>query len=288
MTGVREVVLADSAGFCFGVRRAVQMVNDCIEKDPKPIYTLGPIIHNEYVVRDMEARGVTTLADEQGLAGVREGTVVLRSHGVSRAVYEDLQARGIRIADATCPFVKKIHEIVARESANGRHIVIIGDREHPEVMGTMGWSCSPCTVISTETEARGLDLPENTPLCVVAQTTFNLEKFQDFVEIISGLGYDIIVLNTICSATAMRQEEAGRIADKADIMLVVGSGTSSNTRKLYEICTERCENTYYIQSLEDLNNIHFQSDSCVGITAGASTPNHIIQEVSRYVRRAEL
>ncbi len=152
----------------------------------------------------------------------------------------------------------------------------------------MGWSETPCIVVSTKEEAAGISVPKNEKLCIVSQTTFNLEKFKEFVEIISDLGYDTVVLNTICNATSMRQTEAKTLAEEAQIMLVVGSGTSSNTRKLYEICKERCANTYYIQSLDDLNSIHFQSDSCVGITAGASTPNYFIQEVSRYVRRAEL
>ena len=289
MNGIR---IAESAGFCFGVKRAVQLVHDCIDERDKgvsgPIYTLGPIIHNEYVVRDMENHGVVTLRDESELGGISEGTVVLRSHGVTRDVYEGLRSSGVRAADATCPFVKKIHRIVQEESAKGKQIVIIGDPKHPEVIGTMGWSETPCIVVSEKEEAASLRVPENTGLCIVAQTTFNLEKFKELVEIIQNLGYDIEVLNTICNATSMRQTEARALAGEVDIMLVLGSGTSSNTRKLYEICKERCANTYYIQSLDDLNAIHFQSDSCVGITAGASTPNYFIQEVSRYVRRAEL
>jgi len=192
------------------------------------------------------------------------------------------------VVDATCPFVKKIHKIVREQSGNGKQIVIIGDPRHPEVIGTMGWSETPCIVISEKEEAAALKVPENKSLCIVAQTTFNLEKFKELVEIIQKLRYDIEVLNTICNATSMRQTEARTLAEEVDIMLVVGSGTSSNTRKLYEICQERCANTYYIQSLDDLNPIQFQSDSCVGITAGASTPNYFIQEVSQYVRRAKL
>ncbi|MBQ6469629.1 MAG: 4-hydroxy-3-methylbut-2-enyl diphosphate reductase [Lachnospiraceae bacterium] len=290
-----NIVIAESAGFCFGVKRAVQLVHDCIDEKeknggtPGSIYNLGPIIHNEYVVKEMESHGVITLQDESELEQVSEGTVVLRSHGVSKKVVESLEEKeDVTIVDATCPFVKKIHKIVREESGKGKQIVIIGDPQHPEVIGTMGWSETPCIVISEKEEAAALKVPENKPLCVVAQTTFNLEKFKELVEIIKKLGYDIVVLNTICNATSMRQTEARSLAESSDIMLVVGSGTSSNTRKLYEICQEGCANTYYIQSLDDLNPIQFQSDSCVGITAGASTPNYFIQEVSRYVRRAKL
>ena len=294
-----NIIIAESAGFCFGVKRAVQLVHECIRDKEKtdsenaavsgPIYTLGPIIHNEYVVRDMESHGVITLRDEKDLDDISEGTVVLRSHGVSKEIFTSLEKKpGVTIVDATCPFVKKIHNIVREESEKGKQIVIIGDPSHPEVIGTMGWSKTPCIVISKKEEAAALKVPENKSLCIVAQTTFNLEKFKELVEIIKNLRYDVIVLNTICNATSMRQTEARALAEKADVMLVLGSGTSSNTRKLYEICEERCANTYYIQSLDDLNPIQFQSDSCVGITAGASTPNYFIQEVSQYVRRAKL
>ncbi len=279
--------IAKSAGFCFGVRRAMQLCEECLEKCPRPIYTLGPIIHNEAVVTELAERGISP-AEEEELLGRTEGTVILRSHGVTKETYERFCSTGLTVADATCPFVEKIHKAAAEQSALGRTVVIIGDPLHPEVIGTMGWSESPCYVVSTEEEAAALPIPKTTPLCVVAQTTFHSEKFKDFVEIIKHLGYDTLVLNTICHATSERQSEAGALAEEADIMLVVGSRSSSNTRKLYEICKERCADTYYIQSPEDLKSLQFPSDRCVGITAGASTPNNIIQEVSKECRKSRI
>ena len=282
------ILIAKTAGFCFGVRRAVNMVNECVAKAERPVYTLGPIIHNELVVKSFEDAGVITLKDESELSEVKGGTVVVRSHGVTKEVEEEIRATGAELVDATCPFVAKIHEIVARESADGKQIVIIGDPQHPEVLGTIGWSASPCIVVSTKEDAESFSVPQNTRLCIVGQTTFHLEKFKEYVEIIKEKGYDGVVLNTICHATQSRQEEAKALAAQVDIMLVAGSRASSNTRKLYDICKERCNNTYYIQSPADLKSIHFQTDRCVGITAGASAPNTLIQEVSQYVRRAKL
>ena len=283
-----DIRIAESAGFCFGVRRAVQMVNDCIVNGKKPVYTLGPIIHNEMVVREFEEKGVITLPDENALEGIGGGTVVIRSHGVSREVMEKLSHMDVEIVDATCPFVSKIHDIVAEASRDGEQVLIIGDPDHPEVKGTVGYSETPCIVVQSREDLLNLRLPENTRLCVVAQTTFNLQKFKELVEITDSLEYDKNVHGTVCHATDERQSEAGNLAASSDIMLVLGSGTSSNTRKLYEICRERCEHTYYIQSLVDMDSIRFRSDSCVGITAGASTPYNFIQEVSLYVRRAKL
>ena len=276
-----DIHIAESAGFCFGVRRAVELLRKEVGGGEKPIFTLGPIIHNELVVREFEEEGVRTLPAEDGLAEADGGTVVLRSHGVAKEVYDRLADMPVKIADATCPFVARIHEIVEKESAAGRRIVIVGDPSHPEVAGTTGWSKTPCIVVSTAEEAEGIPLPPGTPVCVVAQTTFNSQKFKEFVEIIKHKGYDIVILNTICSATEARQEEARSLSSRMDIMLVLGSGDSSNTRKLYGICSDCCANTYYIQALVDLNKVHIQADSCVGITAGASTPNKFIQEVSK-------
>ena len=277
-----KVTLAKSAGFCFGVKRAVDMVYEQIEDaKERPIYTYGPIIHNEEVVRDLEEKGVTVLDTEEDLKALPEGkgTVIIRSHGVSRHIYDILKERGIRIADATCPFVKKIHRIVDEHAAAGDAVVIIGSPFHPEVEGIRGWGNTYTTVIENEAEAQNYVVPEGKKLCVVSQTTFNYNKFQDLVEIISEKGYDISVLNTICNATQERQVEAMRIASQVDVMLVIGGKHSSNTQKLYDICRKECKNTYYIQTLGDFNPECISSVRSVGITAGASTPNNIIEEV---------
>ena len=278
-----EVTLAKTAGFCFGVKRAVDKVYELADKEDK-VYTFGPIIHNEEVVRDLESKGVQVLNSSDELTEVTDGIVVIRSHGVPKEVYQLMEEKQIRYADATCPFVRKIHKIVEKHSREGRRIVIVGNDHHPEVEGIKGWCLTPPIVISTIEEAGNLPISQSEPICVVSQTTFNYNKFKDIVEILEKKRYDRIVLNTICSATEERQEEAVRLASQVDAMIVIGGKTSSNTQKLFEICSNACENTYYIQTLVDLDIKPFQSFRHVGITAGASTPNKIIEEVQRYVR----
>ncbi len=281
-----QVELAKTAGFCFGVKRAVETVYQEIEKnDGGRIFTYGPIIHNDEVIMDLKRQGVEVLNTLEELKRLAGGTVIIRSHGVPEAVCRLLEDKGIRYVDATCPFVKKIHQIVQKESRNGAHMVIIGNSAHPEVTGIQGWAAGPVDIIQNAEEAEAFSLEnEGQKVCVVSQTTFNYNKFQELVEIITKKGYDIIVLNTICNATKERQEEASGIASRVGAMIVIGDKKSSNTQKLFEICSNACENTYYIQTLGDLNVNQLRSVETVGITAGASTPNKIIEEVQNYVR----
>ncbi|MCI9535978.1 MAG: 4-hydroxy-3-methylbut-2-enyl diphosphate reductase [Lachnospiraceae bacterium] len=225
-----NVIVAKTAGFCFGVKRAVDQVYEQIEKAEKPVCTYGPIIHNQEVVRDLEEKGVRVLESLEELSELSEGTVIIRSHGVGRHVYEILEQNKIRIVDATCPFVKKIHRIVQEQEEKGRRIVIVGDGEHPEVQGICGWSEKGALVIKDASEMENLPVKQDESLCLLAQTTFNYNKFQDLVEKFEKKGYDILVLNTICSAECMN------------------------------------------------------SVRNVGITAGASTPKQIIEEVHANAR----
>ncbi len=278
-----EVKLAKSAGFCFGVKRAVDKVYEQIETGKK-IYTYGPIIHNEEVVKDLANKGVSVIETKEELSSLREGTVIIRSHGVSKDIYSIMEANGLEYVDATCPFVKRIHSIVEKESAQGKQIIIIGNEGHPEVEGIRGWSCSPAVVVESREQADEFVAEKDKKICIVSQTTFNYRKFQELVEIFEKKGYDISIANTICNATEERQKEAREIAGEADVMIVIGGAHSSNTRKLYEICKKECEETYFIQTLEDLHLELPKSVELVGITAGASTPNNIIEEVQNYVR----
>lgn len=278
-----EVILAKSAGFCFGVKRAVETVYEQTGTENR-IYTYGPIIHNEEVVKDLESKGVTVLEGEEDLRKLDKGTVVIRSHGVSREICEMIEKKGLTCVDATCPFVKRIHRIVEKESGEGRRIIIIGNPGHPEVEGIMGWSHTPAAVIESAEEAEKFTCLPGEKLCLVSQTTFNYNKFKELVEIFQKKGYNITIVNTICNATEERQTEAREIADKVDAMIVIGGKHSSNTRKLYEICRERCKSTYLIQTLDDLHLELPETAALVGITAGASTPNKIIEEVQNYVR----
>ena len=285
-----EVKVAKTAGFCFGVQRAVDKVYELIDSCQDRLFTLGPIIHNEEVVNDLEKKGVR-VASEEELKTLPEGsTVVIRSHGVGKKVYDQLKECGLSYVDVTCPFVLKIHRIVEKESKAGSHIVIIGDPDHPEVVGICGWCIGSYTVIRTKQDALDFVPPESKNVCIVSQTTFNYNKFKDLVEILREKRYDntvlniLNILNTICNATEERQREAKSIAGEVDTMLVVGGRHSSNTQKLFEICKKECGNTYYIQTPVDLDSEMFQCSSCVGITAGASTPKKIIEEVQEHVR----
>ncbi len=279
-----EIIVAKNAGFCFGVKRAVDTVYRELEKGGE-LYTYGPIIHNEDVVEKLKQRGVKIIHDEEELKALkrREGeaekTVIIRSHGAKKAVHDIIKENGLTLVDATCPFVKKIHDIVKEESHKGKQIIIVGNRDHPEVEGIMGWcEGSPISVETTE-EALKIQLNKEIPVCLVVQTTFNYKKFQELVEIFKNSCYDINAVNTICNATELRQTEARELAARTDAMLVVGGAKSSNTQKLFQICSSECNNTYFIQTAEDLKEKDFSLVSRLGVTAGASTPNYIIEEI---------
>lgn len=274
-----EITVAKSAGFCFGVQRAVDSVYKELEENSGKIYTFGPIIHNEQVVEDLNKKGIEVIDTVEQLKEIKEGTVVIRSHGVAKEIYDILEQQKLKMVDATCPFVKKIHNIVLDESNNGKTIIIIGNDNHPEVEGIKGWVNGEVIVINKEEQIEKLSLPEQTKACIVSQTTFNHNKFKYLVEIIRKKGYDITVVNTICNATHVRQVEARKISSNVDGMIVIGGKNSSNTQKLYDICRNECENTFYVQTVKDLNLHELKSLKSIGITAGASTPKNIIEEV---------
>ena len=278
-----KVELAKSAGFCFGVEKAVNTVYEEAKKGNDIVYTLGPIIHNEEVVKDMKKRGVEAVKIED-LASLPKGTVIIRSHGVSREIFNFVKNSGHRVVDATCPFVKKIHAIVSVQSGKGKTVVIIGNPEHPEVMGIRGWGDENTYAVENIEQFINLELKKDKEIIIVDQTTFNHKKFQEIIDKISLLGYDVRCFNTICNATQERQAEAKNIASNVDAMIVIGDKKSSNTGKLVEICQEECKNTVFIQTLEDLDYDALLSVDSVGITAGASTPKHIIEEVQNIVR----
>ncbi len=280
-----EVTLAEKAGFCFGVKRAVDKVNELIDQGGI-IYTLGPIIHNEQVVDDFEKKGVKVIESINGLSAENRqkgGSIVIRSHGVGESLYKEIEDAGFAVIDATCPFVKRIHKLVS-EQDEGRDIIIVGNDGHPEVEGIKGWCRGRVFVVESEQDIENLSSKLCPKLFIVSQTTFNSNKFKELVDIFTEKRYDIIVVNTICTATEERQKAAEQLASNVDCMLIIGGAHSSNTRKLYDICSSRCCYTYYIQTLEDLNFDLPASVKHVGITAGASTPNKIIEEVQNYVR----
>lgn len=266
-----EIFVAKSAGFCFGVNRAVNYVYESLGKGN--IYSYGPIIHNKEVTKDLEKKGVAVI---NSMDGIDDGTVVIRSHGVKKSIYDEIYKKGLNVIDGTCPFVKKIHNIV-RDSYNaGKAIIIIGDPSHPEVEGINGW-CDDTAVIINFPYNGGLDKYKK--YAAVVQTTYRKEKFEAIINAILDDGIDVEVFNTICSATEERQKEAEELSKKVDKMLVIGDKSSSNTQKLYEICKKNCKYTFYIETIKDLVLNIFSTDDKIGVTAGASTPPAIIKEV---------
>jgi 4-hydroxy-3-methylbut-2-enyl diphosphate reductase len=276
---MNKVTVAKSAGFCFGVDRAVKMVYNELESNTK-VATLGPIIHNQDVVNDMNAKGARVVESVDEL--LPEETVVIRSHGVGREVYEKIAEKGCRMLDATCPFVAKIHKIVAEKSKEGYLVLIAGDVNHPEIQGIIGHCEQNFCVFKDNFELKHVF--EKNPdflrkkLAFVAQTTYNIIEWEECLKVIPKGNPDIVIFDTICSATDTRQSDAAELAKQSDVMLVVGGRHSSNTVKLYEVCSRYCK-TYHIENSDELSSLMLPCAGKIGITAGASTPAYIIEEV---------
>ncbi len=270
-----EIIVAKTSGFCFGVSRAIRMVEDSLEKDSKKkIYSLGPIIHNRQVVEDFKNKGVEII--EQLDQAQKNAILIIRAHGISPEVYEQIKENNIEVVDTTCPFVSKIHSKVSECSKSGYSIVIVGDRSHPEVVGIKGWD-KDAVVVENEDEAAGVNISGKA--CVVAQTTLSEQKWDKICSVLKERIAEPEFFNTICSATSDRQREARDIAGKVDVMFVIGDPNSSNTRKLLEIGSEYCPRTYLIENASQLDVNILKENDRVGVTAGASTPDWIIEEV---------
>ena len=276
---MRKITLAKTAGFCFGVDRAVNMVYSLSEK--QRVCTLGPIIHNSEMVRELEQKGVIIANTPRE---VPPGyTVVIRSHGVPQSVYDEIHSLNLNYSDATCPFVSKIHKTVAKAGRENSVVLIIGDKNHPEVKGIEGHCCGEFFAVKNHIEAEKLieTTPrlKTNPLTVVAQTTFDVSEWKKSLKVIKKLCTNAVIFDTICNATAERQEEARILAERSDLMIVVGDKTSSNTCKLYDICSRVCKNTYLVETYKELKDIDLSSACNIGVTAGASAPARIIKEV---------
>ena len=270
-----NIRVAESAGFCFGVKRAIEMAYEAIGVEPK-LYSYGQLIHNKTVTDDLASKGLEIV---ENLDGLTEGTSLIRSHGVGKALYDEAEAKGLKILDGTCPFVKKIHNIVHEKLANGMGIIIVGDGTHPEVIGINGWCENTAVILEDEEAAKTKEIPEKDRYAVVVQTTFRQAKFDKILEILQDRGVNMEIHNTICSATEKRQTEAEELSKTVDKMIVIGGKNSSNTQKLVEICAKNCGNTVHIETICDLVLNNFGKDDKIGITAGASTPPAIIKEV---------
>lgn len=273
------IQVAKSAGFCFGVDRAVQMVYELLEQGKK-VYTLGPIIHNPQMIADLESRGVEMI--ERVENAPKDGTVVIRAHGVPQSITDSLLRQNAACSDATCPFVAKIHNIVRRESEKGQVILIVGDRTHPEVIGIEGYCAGKSYIVGDVLELQNLlkQAPNlvNLPISVVVQTTFHVGEWKNCLKILKRVYTNATIFDTICNATANRQSEAIELARNSDLMVIIGGRHSSNTAKLYEVCKPFCD-TYLVESAWELPKALIRAAQNIGITAGASTPASIIKEV---------
>lgn len=279
-----SIRIAENAGFCFGVKNAVDSVYDAISKAKvtgNKVYTLGEIIHNDSVIEKFKSENVEVLDDltDLDIKKAKNATVIIRAHGVGKAVYKRLNELNCKYIDATCPFVRRIQRLVEEESKN-RFVIIAGDAKHPEIKGIIGHCQNRYKVISNTDEAEKFEINRDTSLLTIVQTTFLLKNFQDIVAILDKKGYyNNDVHNTICDATTKRQLHTKELSENCDKMLVIGDTKSSNTRKLYELAKIHCNDTWLIQDSSGLDSIILQSTDSIGITAGASTPNNIIEEV---------
>ena len=277
-----NIKISEKAGFCFGVKRAMGLAwrELCDEHDKQP-YALGPLIHNKQAVEKYEERGLITVDDIEEIPS--DVKMIIRSHGVSKSIYDRAEEKGLDVVDTTCPFVKKIHDIVKENYDNGKKIILIGDKNHPEVIGINGWCKNTAITIKTIEEAEVLELNNDKSYCAVAQTTMNLEVYRKIVEILKTKANDIEFNNTICSSTKARQEAARELASEMDCMIVIGGKHSSNTQKLVGICKEVCP-TFAIETRDDLDVEEIKKYENVGITAGASTPDWIIDDIIKFLK----
>lgn len=269
------IILAKTAGFCFGVQRAVDMAYK--QQGSPDTYTFGPIIHNDVVIHNLIEKGISPV---DHLEDREINKLIIRSHGVVPEIYQTAQNKGIQVIDATCPYVKKIHKLVQEYFNKGYKIIIVGNKIHPEVEGINGWAHHECIIVKDVEELKALKLCQNgTKYLVVAQTTYKKDVVEQITQYLKTNGYPYDYKNTICNATKERQDEAVTIAKAAECMLVIGSHYSSNTLKLHEICMVYCKESYCIADARELTNEMIKDYTTIGITAGASTPSSVIDEV---------
>jgi 4-hydroxy-3-methylbut-2-enyl diphosphate reductase len=272
-----EVLLADEYGFCFGVERAVEMVEEALVEGDT-VRALGPLIHNDQEMSRLETQGVRTISEPVQIK--RGETAVIRAHGVTPQVESELRAKASKVVDATCPFVTKVQKLASRAAAQNRHVVVVGNPSHPEMIGVFGYAPEHSFVVNNAEEVAALPRLRN-PL-VVSQTTIKLQNFLDVAEAVKGKTDDEVqIVNTICSATRDRQDAARALAGEVDAFYVIGGRHSSNSRKLLAVCKEQCEKSFLIETEDEINTDDLRGVETVGVTAGASTPKWLIEKIIR-------
>lgn len=273
-----KIIRADYAGFCFGVKRAVNLAEQTAKSSEETVYSYGELIHNTQEVQRLQEQGVHVV---DHLSQADHGKLIIRSHGVSERVMRQAQEQQLDIVDATCPFVRKIQKIVQDRYRQGYQVMIIGDKNHPEVIGINGWCEEQAEILLSEEELKQIRIL-NKPYVVVVQTTMPLSLFHTLERQIRTMIKDVEIHNTICTATKERQDAAMNLAKQVDAMIVIGGKKSSNTKKLAEITKKYCM-TYLIETKEELCTQEMRNYQTIGITAGASTPDFVIEEVVRYL-----
>jgi 4-hydroxy-3-methylbut-2-enyl diphosphate reductase len=274
-----EIIVAKRAGFCFGVKRAIDIAFDLSKKDGEGIYTLGPIIHNPQVIEKLKKEGVAPIeVEEVGKEDIK--ALIIRTHGIPRQLYDNISARGFRLIDATCPFVKKAQHYAKLLKENGYQVVILGDANHPEVKGLMSYAGDDVVVVDRNSPLKGI----KPKVGIIVQTTQPVEALKKILSAVVEHAKEVMVYNTICNSTALRLKETERMAHKVDVMVVVGGKNSANTTQLANLCRSLSVLTYHIETADEIEDQWFGSAQKIGITAGASTPDWIIREVEKRIR----
>ncbi|RKD27708.1 4-hydroxy-3-methylbut-2-enyl diphosphate reductase [Caminicella sporogenes DSM 14501] len=269
-----NIIVAENSGFCFGVKRAINKTFEASKKNKKKIFTYGPLIHNNQVINKLEKLGINSI---EKIEDAKNSILIIRSHGVPLEIYDRAKEYDIELIDTTCPFVRKVQTIAKEYHEKDYQIIIVGNPNHPEVIGINGWCNNEAIIIESIDEANKLSVFDK--ICVVAQTTITLEKWNSITKKLKEKAREVIEFNTICLATKERQDACAKLAKKADIMIVIGGYHSSNTQKLYNISKKYCKNTIHIETAENLPLNIFNKDDIIGVTAGASTPEWIINDV---------
>lgn len=273
-----KLIIGKHAGFCFGVRRAAEEAFACA-RDKKSCVTLGPLIHNPQEVARLKKEGIPSV---ETLEEVQPGkTVIIRSHGVAPDIYEEADKRGIPIIDLTCPHVAWIHNLVKKETADGTALILVGEAEHPEMKGIAGWAGGQVIVLNSEEEAHKVDIPEKA--IVIAQTTIRQDRYEAVLRVLEKKNPNIRIYNTICKATGLRQQEAEELSQSVQVMVVVGGKNSSNTNKLFETCHQRCPRSILVETPEDIPEGFICAEDTVALTAGASTPQWLLDKVAERI-----
>lgn len=281
-----KITKAKSMGFCYGVKNAVKLANEFLDKE-KFLISYGEITHNQDVINKLSEKGLEVIYDIEDALG-KEKRVLIRAHGVGKNIIDFLESNKIEYIDTTCVRVKKIHDLVYEYSSKGYEIIVIGNSNHPEVQGIRGWSENKLICVNNLKELKNVEINRNNKYCMVCQTTFNHNIYKEIVEFLIENDYtNIVRFNTICDATQKRQESCIDLARVVDLMLVIGGKKSSNTKKLYDLSSQYCKNAFLIENYREIPYKYIDKNTKIGITAGASTPDWVIEEVIQYVRKPE-